>query len=70
MVLTQKLHKAFKGTIERITSSRTISAFKGKGVLCVSEFVFSGNNLVSKCPTCSLLAEGCLMHTITRLKKL
>ncbi|ONK73559.1 uncharacterized protein A4U43_C04F32910 [Asparagus officinalis] len=53
MVFTQKLHEAFKGTVERITSARTVSAFKEKGVLSVSEFVIAGDNLVSKCPTWS-----------------
>ncbi|KMZ65550.1 Autophagy-related protein 3 [Zostera marina] len=53
MVLTQKLHEAFKGTVERITGARTVSAFKEKGVLSVSEFVVAGDNLVSKCPTWS-----------------
>ncbi|KAE8056128.1 hypothetical protein FH972_012922 [Carpinus fangiana] len=53
MVLTQKLHEAFKGTVERITGPRTVSAFKEKGVLSVSEFVVAGDNLVSKCPTWS-----------------
>lgn len=53
MVLTQKLHEAFKGTVERITGPRTVSAFKEKGVLSVSEFVLAGDNLVSKCPTWS-----------------
>ncbi|MCE3050295.1 E2-like enzyme [Datura stramonium] len=52
MVLSQ-LHGAFKGTVERITSPRTVSAFKEKGVLSVSEFVIAGDNLVSKCPTWS-----------------
>lgn len=53
MVLTQKLHEAFKGTVERITNPRTVSAFKEKGVLSISEFVLAGDNLVSKCPTWS-----------------
>ncbi|CAI0404560.1 unnamed protein product [Linum tenue] len=53
MVLKQKLHDAFKGTVERITSPRTVSAFKEKGVLSVSEFILAGDNLVSKCPTWS-----------------
>nr|POF27560.1 autophagy-related protein 3 [Quercus suber] len=53
MVLTQKLHEAFKGTVERITGPRIVSAFKEKGVLSVSEFVIAGDNLVSKCPTWS-----------------
>lgn len=53
MVLSQKLHEAFKGTVERITGPRTVSAFKEKGVLSVSEFVLAGDNLVSKCPTWS-----------------
>ncbi|XP_035551649.1 autophagy-related protein 3 isoform X4 [Juglans regia] len=51
MVLSQKLHDAFKGTVERITGPRTVSAFKEKGVLSVTEFVVAGDNLVSKCPT-------------------
>lgn len=53
MVLKQRLHEAFKGTVERITGPRTVSAFKEKGVLSVSEFVIAGDNLVSKCPTWS-----------------
>ncbi|KAG4192284.1 hypothetical protein ERO13_A07G148000v2 [Gossypium hirsutum] len=53
MVLSQKIHEAFKGTVERITGPRTISAFKEKGVLSVSEFILAGDNLVSKCPTWS-----------------
>ncbi|XP_068635151.1 autophagy-related protein 3-like [Aristolochia californica] len=53
MVLSQKIHEAFKGTVERITGPRTVSAFKEKGVLSISEFVLAGNNLVSKCPTWS-----------------
>ncbi|XP_004514519.1 autophagy-related protein 3 isoform X1 [Cicer arietinum] len=53
MVLSQKLHEAFKGTVERITGPRTVSAFKEKGVLSVSEFILAGDNLVAKCPTWS-----------------
>jgi ubiquitin-like-conjugating enzyme ATG3 len=53
MVLSQKLHEAFKGTVERITGPRTVSAFKEKGVLSVTEFVLAGDNLVAKCPTWS-----------------
>ncbi|XP_042419525.1 autophagy-related protein 3-like [Zingiber officinale] len=53
MVLSQKLHEVFKGTVERITGPRTVSAFKEKGVLSVSEFVIAGDNLVAKCPTWS-----------------
>ncbi|CAK8575388.1 unnamed protein product [Lathyrus sativus] len=53
MVLSQKLHEAFKGTVERITGPRTVSAFKEKGVLSVSEFIIAGDNLVAKCPTWS-----------------
>nr|AFK36423.1 unknown [Medicago truncatula] len=53
MVLSQKLHEAFKGTVERITGHRTVSAFKEKGVLSVSEFIIAGDNLVAKCPTWS-----------------
>ncbi|KAG8381538.1 hypothetical protein BUALT_Bualt06G0132100 [Buddleja alternifolia] len=53
MVLSQKIHEAFKGTVERITSPRTVSAFKEKGVLSINEFILAGDNLVSKCPTWS-----------------
>ncbi|KAM0934285.1 hypothetical protein DsansV1_C32g0222421 [Dioscorea sansibarensis] len=53
MVLRQKIHEAFKGTMERMTGPRMVSAFKEKGVLSVSEFVSAGDNLVSKCPTWS-----------------
>lgn len=53
MVLSQKLHEAFKGTVERITGPRTVSAFKERGVLSVTEFVEAGDNLVAKCPTWS-----------------
>lgn len=53
MVLSQKLHEAFKGTVERMTGPRTVSAFKEKGVLSVSEFILAGDNLVSKCQTWS-----------------
>ncbi|XP_073309743.1 autophagy-related protein 3-like isoform X2 [Primulina huaijiensis] len=51
MVLSQKIHAAFKGTVERITSPRIVSAFKEKGVLTINEFILAGDNLVSKCPT-------------------
>ncbi|KAL5698833.1 E2-like enzyme [Ranunculus cassubicifolius] len=51
MVLSQKLHEAFKGTVERITNYRTVSAFKEKGVLSVDEFIKAGDNLKNKCPT-------------------
>ena len=53
MVLSQRIHEAFKGTVERITNPRTVSAFKEKGVLSVNDFVIAGDNLVSKCPTWS-----------------
>ncbi|GAV89035.1 Autophagy_N domain-containing protein/Autophagy_act_C domain-containing protein/Autophagy_Cterm domain-containing protein [Cephalotus follicularis] len=53
MMLSQKLHEAFKGTVERITGPRTVSAFKEKGVLSVTEFILAGDNLVAKCPTWS-----------------
>ncbi|CAL5404824.1 unnamed protein product [Camellia sinensis] len=58
MVLSQKLHEAFKGTVERITNPRTVSAFKEKGVLSITEFVLAGDNLVSKCPTWSWKAAS------------
>lgn len=51
--MKQKLHGVFKSTIEHISSPRTVSAFKEKGVLSVSEFVIAGDNLVAKCPTWS-----------------
>jgi hypothetical protein len=53
MVLSQRIHEAFKGAVERMTSPRTVSAFKEKGVLTPDEFVQAGDNLVSKCPTWS-----------------
>lgn len=53
MELQHKFYGIFKGTVEKITSHRTVSAFKEKGVLSVSEFVLAGDNLVSKCPTWS-----------------
>lgn len=53
MGLPQRFHEAFKGTVERITSPRTVSAFREKGVLSVTEFIIAGDNLVSKCPTWS-----------------
>ncbi|XP_024383490.1 autophagy-related protein 3 isoform X2 [Physcomitrium patens] len=53
MVLSQRLHEAFKGAVERMTSPRTVSAFKEKGVLTPDEFILAGDNLVSKCPTWS-----------------
>eukprot|EP00252_Welwitschia_mirabilis_P015316 TRINITY_DN33655_c0_g1_i1.p1 TRINITY_DN33655_c0_g1~~TRINITY_DN33655_c0_g1_i1.p1 ORF type:complete len:311 (-),score=60.03 TRINITY_DN33655_c0_g1_i1:131-1063(-) len=53
MAFSQKLHGVFKGAVERITGPRTVSAFKGKGVLAVDEFVLAGDNLVAKCPTWS-----------------
>ncbi|KAK1307382.1 Autophagy-related protein 3 [Acorus calamus] len=53
MALTQKIHGLYKGTVEKITKHRTVSAFKEKGVLSVDEFVLAGDNLVSKCPTWS-----------------
>ncbi|XP_074291058.1 autophagy-related protein 3 [Silene latifolia] len=53
MVLSQRIHETFKGAVERITGPRTVSAFKEKGVLSVSEFILAGDNLVSKCPTWS-----------------
>ncbi|CAN6807925.1 unnamed protein product [Brassica oleracea var. botrytis] len=55
MLLSHKIHGAFKGAVERMTGPRTVSAFKEKGVLSVSEFVLAGDNLVSKCPTWSCL---------------
>lgn len=51
MVLSQKIHDAFKGAVERMTAPRSVSAFKEKGVLTPDEFVQAGDNLVAKCPT-------------------
>lgn len=48
-----KLHEAFKSAVESVTTARTISAFKDRGVLTPEEFVAAGNNLVEKCPTWS-----------------
>eukprot|EP00249_Psilotum_nudum_P017010 c26107_g1_i1 orf=279-1220(+) len=53
MVLSQRIHEAFKGAVERITPPRSVSAFKEKGVLTPDEFVLTGDNLVAKCPTWS-----------------
>ncbi|MCO5550625.1 hypothetical protein L7F22_004114 [Adiantum nelumboides] len=36
-----------------MTSARTVSAFREKGVLTPDEFVLAGDNLVGKCPTWS-----------------
>ncbi|WZZ40252.1 hypothetical protein YC2023_036511 [Brassica napus] len=57
MLLSHKIHGAFKGAVERMTGPGTVSAFKEKGVLSVSEFVLAGDNLVSKCPTWSCHRE-------------
>ena len=51
--VNRKIHEAFKGTVERITNPRTVSAFKEKGLLSINEFILAGDNLVSKCPTWS-----------------
>ncbi|KAL4394355.1 hypothetical protein AHAS_Ahas02G0143700 [Arachis hypogaea] len=51
MILSQKIHEAFKGTVERIMSARTISAYKEKKILTVSEFVIAADKLIAKCPT-------------------
>uniref|UniRef100_A0A0D9Y4U8 Autophagy-related protein 3 n=1 Tax=Oryza glumipatula TaxID=40148 RepID=A0A0D9Y4U8_9ORYZ len=57
MQVKQKVYELYKGTVERVTGPRTVSAFLDKGVLSVPEFILAGDNLVSKCPTwsCSLL---------------
>uniref|UniRef100_A0A0E0MSQ2 Autophagy-related protein 3 n=1 Tax=Oryza rufipogon TaxID=4529 RepID=A0A0E0MSQ2_ORYRU len=49
----QKVYELYKGTVERVTGPRTVSAFLDKGVLSVPEFILAGDNLVSKCPTWS-----------------
>ncbi|CAL9206576.1 unnamed protein product [Musa hybrid cultivar] len=48
-----KLHEILKSTVELLTRPRTVSAFKKKGVLSISEFILAGDNLVAKCPTWS-----------------
>ncbi|MCD7468747.1 E2-like enzyme [Datura stramonium] len=49
----RRIHESFKGTVERITSPRTVSAFKEKGVLSINEYIIAGDDLVSKCATWS-----------------
>ncbi|GJN20117.1 hypothetical protein PR202_gb07447 [Eleusine coracana subsp. coracana] len=53
MQAKQKLYELYKGTVERVTGPRTVSAFLEKGVLSVPEFILAGDNLVAKCPTWS-----------------
>ncbi|KQJ97797.1 autophagy-related protein 3 [Brachypodium distachyon] len=53
MQVKQKVYELYKGTVERVTGPRTVSAFLEKGVLSVAEFTLAGDNLVSKCPTWS-----------------
>ncbi|XP_047093857.1 autophagy-related protein 3-like [Lolium rigidum] len=53
MQMKQKMYEIYKGTVERVTGPRTVSAFLEKGVLSVPEFILAGDNLVSKCPTWS-----------------
>ncbi|CAL9076147.1 unnamed protein product [Musa textilis] len=48
-----KLHEVLKSTVELLTRPHTVSAFKKKGVLSISEFILAGDNLVAKCPTWS-----------------
>jgi hypothetical protein len=56
MQMKQKMYEMYKGTVERVTGPRTVSAFLEKGVLSVPEFILAGDNLVSKCPTWSWCA--------------
>lgn len=65
MVLSQKIHDAFKGTVERMTSPRTVSAFKEKGVLSINEFIIAGDNLVSKCPTWSWYFSNSFLQSVS-----
>ncbi|KAH0858390.1 hypothetical protein HID58_086651 [Brassica napus] len=54
-----------------IGQRRATSAFKEKGVLSVSEFVLAGDDLASKCPTCSWLAiksEFLLMNVNSKFR--
>ncbi|KAL0728475.1 hypothetical protein Bca4012_024568 [Brassica carinata] len=60
----RKIHGVFKGAVERMTGPRTVSAFKEKGVLSVSEFILAGDNLVSKCPTWSWSASNFNTHLL------
>jgi ubiquitin-like-conjugating enzyme ATG3 len=60
MQAKQKLYELYKGTVERVTGPRTVSAFLEKGVLSVPEFILAGDNLVAKCPTWSWYA-ACLL---------
>ncbi|CAN6305879.1 unnamed protein product [Urochloa humidicola] len=53
MQMKQKVYELYKGTVERVTGPRTVSAFLEKGVLSVPEFILAGDNLVAKCPTWS-----------------
>ena len=53
MQVKQKVYELYKGTVERVTAPRTVSAFLEKGVLSVPEFILAGDNLVAKCPTWS-----------------
>nr|ACJ73911.1 autophagy-related 3 variant 2 [Zea mays] len=53
MQVKQKVYEFYKGTVERVTAPRTVSAFLEKGVLSVPEFILAGDNLVAKCPTWS-----------------
>uniref|UniRef100_A0A0E0IWH0 Autophagy-related protein 3 n=1 Tax=Oryza nivara TaxID=4536 RepID=A0A0E0IWH0_ORYNI len=57
MQVKQKVYELYKGTVERVTGPRTVSAFLEKGVLSVPEFILAGDNLVSKCPTWSWEAD-------------
>ncbi|CAL4923816.1 unnamed protein product [Urochloa decumbens] len=53
MQVKQKVYELYKGTVERVTGPRTVSAFLEKGVLSVPEFILAGDNLVAKYPTWS-----------------
>ena len=52
-VITNSIHKVYKGAAEQIVPVRGQSAFKEKGVLTPDEFVAAGNKLVRTCPTWS-----------------
>jgi len=58
MQVKQKVYELYKGTVERVTGPRTVSAFLEKGVLSVPEFILAGDNLVAKCPTWSWCASS------------
>lgn len=71
MQVKQKVYEFYKGTVERVTALRTVSAFLEKGVLSVPEFILAGDNLVAKCPTwswCVLLSSALALPPSNRFR--